>query len=350
MKRIFAALLCALMLLSALPAAAETVSARTPLSGSSHAKISNIEIAAASLNGVVIPYGGRFSFNEIVGPRTAAYGFQSAVNGRGVKVTGGGVAQAASTLYLALKQLGQGIDFTQLSVYGSKFQEDYVSSGVDAILVDHSSGLDFSFINYGDDLTIEMWMSEDYLYCSLSAGSQDAFIPSLDWSQAPLPDFSRDADPVFSWGSGDVISSAAFPIVGDENLCSNILLAAGSINDTVLISGDKFSFNDSVGPRREKYGYLSAVNGRGAKVTGGGVAQVASVVWLAVKNLDEIAILQKSTYGSRYNQDYVASSNDAILTDYAEGTDFSFRYTGEGSITISTYVSGDMLCCDIYRN
>ena len=346
MKRILAALLCALMLLSALPAWAETVSARTPLSGSSRAKISNIEIAAASINGVSIPYGGRFSFNEIVGPRTAAYGFQSAVNGRGVKVTGGGVAQAASTLYLALKQLNQGIDFTQVSVYGSKFQEDYVASGADAILVDHSSGLDFSFINYGDDLTIEMWMSEDYLYCSLTTGGQEEFIPSLDWSQAPLPDFSTG----FSQGFSDVIASAAFPIEEDENLRSNILLAAGSINDTVLISGDKFSFNDSVGPRREKYGYLSAKNGRGVKVTGGGVAQVASVVWLAVKNLDEIAILQKSTYGGKYNQDYVASSNDAILTDYSEGTDFSFRYTGEGSITISTYVSGDMLCCDIYRN
>jgi vancomycin resistance protein YoaR len=147
-----------------------------------------------------------------------------------------------------------------------------------------------------------------------------------------------------------VIASAAFPIIGDEKLRSNILLAAGSINDTVLISGDEFSFNDSVGPRREKYGYQSAVNGRGVKVTGGGVAQVASVVWLAVKDLDEIAILQKSTYGARYNQDYVASSNDAILTDHAEGTDFSFRYTGEGSITISTYVADDMLCCDIYRN
>ena len=344
MKRVLAALLCAIMILSALPALADTVSARTPLSGSSRAKISNIEIAAGSLNGVTIPYGASFSFNEIVGPRTAAYGFQSAPNGRGVKVTGGGVAQAASTLYLALKQLGQGIDFTQVNVYGSKFRDHYVSSGADAILVDHSSGLDFTFVNYGDDLSIEMWTSEDYLYCSLVTGSQHEFeaMPMMDWSMAPLPDFSAQA-------SGS-IASASLAIVGDENLRNNILLAASSVNDTVLLSGDKFSFNDSVGPRREMYGYRSAVNGRGVKVTGGGVAQVASVIWLAVKNLDDIAIVQKSTYGGRYNQEYVSSSNDAILTDYSEGTDFSFRYTGEGSITISTYIEDDLLCCDIYRN
>jgi len=118
----------------------------------------------------------------------------------------------------------------------------------------------------------------------------------------------------------------------------------------VLLNGDIFSFNDSVGPRVEKYGYQPALNGRGAKVTGGGVAQVASVIWLAVKNLDEIAIVEKSTYGSRYNQDYVSSSNDAILTDYNDNTDFSFRNTSLRPLTISTYVSGDMLVCDIYQN
>ena len=338
MKRILAALLCILVCISALPACAQTVSARTPLSGSSWAKISNIEIAAGSINGVTIPYGAQFSFNEIVGPRTASYGYQSAPNGRGVKVTGGGVAQAASTLYLALRQLSPAVDFTEVNVYGSKFTDHYVSSGADAVLVDYSSGLDFSFINTGEDLTIEMWTADDYLHCRLTTGEAQQSSATLTWADAPLPSFKES------------IASASIYIDGDENLRSNILLAASSINDTVLMSGDKFSFNESVGPRIEKYGYRSAINGRGVKVSGGGVAQVASVIWLAVKNLDEIAIVQKSTYGGKYNQSYVSSSNDAILTDYSEGIDFSFRNTGTAPITISTYISGDLLCCDIYRN
>ena len=105
-----------------------------------------------------------------------------------------------------------------------------------------------------------------------------------------------------------------------------------------------------VGPRTQSYGYESATNGRGVRVTGGGVAQVASVVWLAVKDVSDISIVEKSTYGKNYNQDYVASSSDAILTDYKAGTDFSFRYNGSGSITLYTYVDGNMLYCDIYRN
>ena len=105
-----------------------------------------------------------------------------------------------------------------------------------------------------------------------------------------------------------------------------------------------------VGPREERYGYETAINGRGVKVVGGGVAQVASVVWLAIEDLDDVSIVEKSTYGKRYNQDYVESSADAILTDYNAGTDFAFRYVGDDSITLYTYLDGDTLHCDVYAN
>ena len=342
MKRFLSTLLCAILCLSLLISgsgalAQERISARTPLAGSAWAKISNIEIAANRINGMSVPYGAEFSFNDAVGPRTKAYGYQTALNGRGVKVTGGGVAQVATTLYLALCQLDQEIEFTQRKTYGSRFSDNYVSNADDAILVDYSSGVDFSFVNWGDDLTIEMWTTDSYLYCALTTDAQEGKVV-MEW--VPLTP-AQVRQP---------IASSALWIDGDDALHSNILLAASSINDTVLMSGDVFSFNDSVGPRVEKYGYAPALNGRGVKVTGGGVAQVASVIWLAVKNLDEIAVMEKSTYGSKYNQSYVSSSNDAILTDYNDGTDFSFRNAGGAPITIATYVSGDMLCCDIYQD
>ena len=131
---------------------------------------------------------------------------------------------------------------------------------------------------------------------------------------------------------------------------NNVNLAASSLNGVAIPSGARFSFNEIVGPRTEAYGYQRAANGRGARVTGGGVAQVASALWLAVKNLDCVAVVEKSTYGSRYNQSYVSSSNDAILTDYSAGTDFSFRNIGPEPLTIAVYISGDQLCCEIYQN
>ena len=317
--------------------AADSVSARTTLAGSSYAKLNNVSLAASSLNGITIPCGATFSFNEIVGPRTEAYGYQRAANGRGVRVTGGGVAQCATTLYLALKQLGADVEYTSLLTYGSKFSDNYVSDGSDAIMVDYSTGSDFSFINYSDDMLIEMWTTDNYLYCAVTLDAVSG--SELNWFDAtPIQPSMRS-----------IASSRIDLSDADDALRSNILLAASSINDTVLASGDLFSFNDSVGPRSERCGYVDAVNGRGAVVTGGGVAQVASALWLAVKNLDCVAVVEKSTYGSRYNQSYVRSSNDAILTDYSADTDFSFRNIGSKPLTIAVYVSGDALCCEIHQ-
>ena len=98
MRRTIAwALLCALLLAALCPAAlaAQYVSASTPL-GTDGARISNIRLAAEAINGVYVAYGSSFSFNDAVGARTTARGYQSAVNGRGVQVVGGGVAQVVS--------------------------------------------------------------------------------------------------------------------------------------------------------------------------------------------------------------------------------------------------------------
>ena len=147
----------------------------------------------------------------------------------------------------------------------------------------------------------------------------------------------------------DALGSACINCGGDKDVLHNVKLAAECVNDTMLDSDDDFSFNDVVGPRTKKYGYRRATNGRGARVTGGGVAQVATVLWLALKDCDDIDILEKSTYGKRYNQHYVSRASDAILTDYASGRDFRFRYTGDSSLTIYVYVEDGWLYCDVYE-
>ena len=318
------ALVAALLLLwTAAPALASgSVSAGTPL-GTSVNRISNIRLAAKAIDGTDLPYGTSFSFNSAVGDRTAERGYMVAINGRGVEVVGGGVAQVASTLYLALKQVG-GIQFDELDTYGGEYNQSYVESSQDAVLVDFQNGKDFAFTNYADDMTISLSISGENLICTLTRSSQGASAQAL-------------------------LSRGSLKVSGNENLRNNIALAAGSISDTTLFSGDLFSFNGLVGPRTEEYGYAKAVNGRGVEVIGGGVAQVASVIWLAVRNAEDISIVEKSTYGRKYNQDYVENAQDAILVDYTAGTDFSFQYTGEGSITIYTYLSGDNLVCEIYR-
>ena len=147
-----------------------------------------------------------------------------------------------------------------------------------------------------------------------------------------------------------MLGSSSIYVGSDKKLLNNVTLAASSVYDTTLSSGDVFSFNDVVGPRTKDYGYVRAINGRGVKVVGGGVAQVASALWLAVKNAGDITVVEKSTYGENYNQSYVGNSADAIVTDYSADTDFAFRYDGWGSVTIYTWVDNNTLYCEIYRN
>ena len=337
------ALLAALWMPAAL--ADTVVSGRTSLAGASDNKLNNIRLAADAINGTRVDYGESFSFNRVVGARTQARGYRSAVNGRGVQVTGGGVGQAATTLYLALQGIEDGIRYDELSTYGSRFKDSYVEDGSLAVLTDYSAGTDFCFTNYAADMTINMWTGGGCLYCDIT----------LEIAERGDSWFSEDSE-WFDVGAriGGTPSSqtitARIPFDSDEDTAENIRLAADSVNDTVLASGDVFSFNKMVGPRTGKYGYVSGVNGRGVRVTGGGVAQVASVIWLAVKDMSDIDILEKRTYGKKYNQNYVNSAEDAIVTDYNAGTDFSFRYSGVGTVTICTYVDGGNLRCDVVRN
>ncbi|MBQ3079146.1 MAG: VanW family protein [Clostridia bacterium] len=307
------------------PSNNQTVTASTSLYSASSEQLNNIYIASSRLASVDVSYGERFSFNDVVGPRTTEYGFKSAVNGRGAKVRGGGVGQVATTLYLALRQI-DGVQFTELDTWDERFALDYTYSGYDAVIVDYPNNKDMCFMNYAGDMHIEMWVGYSELYCSISFGGTGT-------------------------QSASMIGYASIPLSGTSTLKNNIRLAVDRIDGSSLYYYDEFSFNSTVGPRTAAYGYGSAINGRGVRVMGGGVAQVASVIYMAVKDLNCIRITDKSTYGSRYNQSYVQNSADAIVTDYNAGTDFCFRYTGYNHLTICVYVNTNntRLICEVYE-
>ena len=65
----------------------------------------NVKVAAAALDGVLVPPGQEFSFNEVVGPRSSEAGYKNApiiINNEFVEGLGGGVCQVSTTLYNAV--------------------------------------------------------------------------------------------------------------------------------------------------------------------------------------------------------------------------------------------------------
>lgn len=103
----------------------------------------NVALATESLNGVTVGVGERFSFNEIVGPRTEQNGYKNAkviLDGMYTEGVGGGVCQVSTTLYNALL-LSEIIPLaSQHSLVSS-----YVLSGFDAMV--SYGGADLAFTN-----------------------------------------------------------------------------------------------------------------------------------------------------------------------------------------------------------
>ena len=119
----------------------------TSLYGSSSARINNITLAAASINGIILNPGDEFSYNAALGQRTAASGYQAAgaySGGRVVSEIGGGICQNSSTLYYTV--LHSNLEVVDRTCH--YFAIGYLPSGLDATVSWTSP--DFKFRNNRD--------------------------------------------------------------------------------------------------------------------------------------------------------------------------------------------------------
>ena len=69
-------------------------------------RLDNIDLTTVAIDGLVLMPGDEFSFNEVVGPRTAERGYKYALalaQGEFFLSIGGGICQTSSTLYAAIR-------------------------------------------------------------------------------------------------------------------------------------------------------------------------------------------------------------------------------------------------------
>ena len=120
--------------------------ARTKVGGTA-ARISNVKLSASSINGYVMNTGDVFSYNGVVGKRSAANGYQPApayVKGETVDEIGGGICQTSSTLYLAC--LRGNLEITERHAH--RYIPAYIAAGMDATV--SWGGPDYKFTNDTD--------------------------------------------------------------------------------------------------------------------------------------------------------------------------------------------------------
>ena len=109
----------------------------------------------------------------------------------------------------------------------------------------------------------------------------------------------------------------------NANRSTNIRLASQKVNGTVIMPGEVFSYNTTVGKRTAAAGFKSAAVYAGGEVTtgiGGGICQVSSTLYNAVL-LSNLEIVERSNHG--FNPGYVPAGRDATVS--WGGPDFKFK-------------------------
>lgn len=119
-----------------------------------------------------------------------------------------------------------------------------------------------------------------------------------------------------------------------SNRATNVSLATNKINGKVLMPGEVFSFNDTVGKRTPQAGFKVAgvyMNGQVATDYGGGICQVSSTLYNAVLRAN-LEIVDRSNH--MFEVGYVPIGTDATVSWGAP--DFKFKNSRSYPIKIVT--------------
>jgi vancomycin resistance protein YoaR len=208
----------------------------TAFAGAIPEKAHNIQLAAARLNGVVVPPGGTFSFNKEVGPTTLEAGFQW---GFGLTTSGpsggvhtvpsvaGGICQVATTLFQPVFWAGYQLEERYWHLY---WIPSYTSRGIVGLdaTVDSDAGLDLKWINPTDKpVLIQASTDAEHVTFRLY-GQKPAWSVHVDEpliSNRVTADPTPDVQPESSlpWGRVLAVESArdGFDVVLDRHVVPN---------------------------------------------------------------------------------------------------------------------------------
>ena len=138
-------------------------------------------------------------------------------------------------------------------------------------------------------------------------------------------------------------------LTNDSNRYNNIKIVANKLDDFVLSSGKEFSFNDELGPYGKEQGFLEAKillsNGEESIGYGGGVCQLSTTLYNAVKQLDKIEIVEHHNHSTPVayapaNQDATVSLQSNLDFKFKNNYDFPIRFQtthNQNNLTVSIY-------------
>lgn len=144
----------------------------------------------------------------------------------------------------------------------------------------------------------------------------------------------------------DKLASYTAAYGSNSNRDINLTLACKAINGKVLIPGESFSYNETLGERTTDRGYrtgASYVSGEVVDTVGGGICQVSSALYYCVL-LSDLEVLTRENHV--YASSYVPMGMDATVS--WNTLDFCFRNNSTHPIRIEANSDGGNVTVAIY--
>lgn len=186
--------------------------------GSAPERIHNVILAASKLNGILIPPGSVFSFNDAIGDISKTTGFLQAYviqNGRTVLGDGGGVCQVSTTLFRAA--LDAGLNVVERHAHDYRvhyYEEGGFKPGLDATVYAPSFDLKFKN-NTPGYILIQTKADVDNLKLAFDLygtgdGRQSQISDHKVWDETPPPPDLYQDDPTLPKGTVKQVDFAAW--------------------------------------------------------------------------------------------------------------------------------------------
>ena len=142
----------------------------------------------------------------------------------------------------------------------------------------------------------------------------------------------------------DVLGEYTTTVNGSSVRKNNVRLAGEKCN-VILLPGEEFSYNQTVGKRTKENGFGEAgayLNGETVQEVGGGVCQASSTLYNAVV-LANLEVTERTNH--TYISSYVPIGRDATVS--WGGPDFKFKNNRDYPIKIEASYAGGKLTCKI---
>ena len=171
--------------------------------------------------------------------------------------------------------------------------------------------------------------------------NQDEWEFDLNYTypETTIYDLGNDAFP-------NLLASFATKYVNNPNRTTNLRLAASKVNGTIVLPGETFSYNKTVGKRTVAAGYKEAAiyeNGQVVDGVGGGICQISTTIYNAAVEAN-MEIVERRNH--QFVPSYVSGGYDATVA--WGSTDFQFKNTRDYPIKIEVDVSGGVASVGIY--